>query len=152
MAKRQELKNDACPVARALTVVGDQWSLMIIRDAFDGVSRFGVFQKSLGVARNILADRLRKLVDNGILEMAPASDGTAYGEYVLTPKGASLFGVLVGLRQWSEEHLYGAGESHSTMVERDSGMPVPRMQLSGRDGRALGAADTVVNKLPSAGA
>ncbi|WP_409031792.1 winged helix-turn-helix transcriptional regulator [Janthinobacterium sp. CG_23.3] len=148
MAKRQELRMDACPVARALTVVGDQWSLMIVRDAFDGVRRFGVFQKNLGVARNILADRLRKLVENGILDMAPASDGTAYGEYVLTPKGLSLFGVLVTLRQWSEAHLYGAGESHSTMVERDTGTAVPTMRLSRPDGRVLGPADTVVNKLP----
>jgi DNA-binding HxlR family transcriptional regulator len=80
-----------CPVARSVDLIGDRWSLLIVRDAFDGMHRFGDFQRSLGVARNILSDRLRKLVDAGILATRAASDGSAYQEYVLTAKGEQLF-------------------------------------------------------------
>ncbi len=76
---------EACPVARSLNVIGDRWSLLIVRDAFDGMRRFSDFQRNLGMARNVLADRLRRLVKAGILDMQPASDGSAYQEYVLTP-------------------------------------------------------------------
>ena len=147
MAKRKSLKTDACPVARALDVIGERWSLLIVRDAFDGMRRFGEFQKSLGVAKNILADRLHTLVDEGIFTVAPASDGTAYQQYVLTPKGLGLFPVVVGLRQWSEAQLFDAGEAHSTLLQRGSGLPVSKMEVRAQDGRVLQAADTVVQKV-----
>ncbi|HWX03468.1 helix-turn-helix domain-containing protein [Collimonas sp.] len=150
MAKRKSLKGDSCPVARALDVVGDRWSLLIIRDTFDGMRRFGEFQKSLGVARNILADRLQTLVAEGILEAAPASDGSAYQEYLLTAKGEGLFMVVVGLRQWGEKHLFGNGEAHSRMVESASGKPILKMELRSRDGHLLGPSDTLVRKVGSA--
>ncbi len=85
--KRTSLENDECPVARSLDALGDWWSLLIIRDALVGIRRFNEFQKSIGLAKNILTARLRTLVDRGILKTAPASDGSAYQEYVLTPKG-----------------------------------------------------------------
>lgn len=103
MVRRTSFKGDECPIARALEVVGDSWSLLIIRDALVGVSRFGEFQKKLGLAKNILTMRLRTLVDQGILERAPASDGSVYHEYVLTPKGLGISPVLLALREWSEE-------------------------------------------------
>ena len=101
--KRTSFAGDGCPIARSLDVIGDWWSLLIIRDALLGCRRFGEFQKNLGLARNILAARLRLLVGEGILETAPASDGSAYQEYVLTEKGRGVFPILVALRQWSEE-------------------------------------------------
>jgi len=79
------------PVARSLDAIGDWWSLLIVRNAFSGQRRFGEFQKSLGMAKNILTVRLRKLVGCGILEIVPASDGSAYQEYVLTKKGRAFF-------------------------------------------------------------
>ncbi|MFW2778936.1 winged helix-turn-helix transcriptional regulator, partial [Acinetobacter baumannii] len=100
MANSTLIKEEPCPVARCVNLIGDRWSLLIVRDAFDGMRRFGDFQRSLGVARNILSDRLKKLVEAGVLEMQDASDGTAYQEYVLTTKGESLFPVIVALRQW----------------------------------------------------
>lgn len=148
MAKRKTLKDDACPVARAVEVVGDLWSLLIVRDAFDGVRRFSAFQKNLGVARNILSDRLHKLVKHGILAVSPASDGTAYGEYVLTAKGQALFPLLVSLRQWSEQFLYREGEAHSTLVRKETGQPLAPLRPVDEAGRALAPADTVVRKLP----
>ena len=91
MVKRTRLQEDVCPVARSLDVIGDWWSLLIVRDALSGVRRFSEFQRSLVVAMGMLAARLRDLVAEGVLETAPASDGSAYQEYVLTPKyGCSL--------------------------------------------------------------
>ena len=78
MARRKSLKEDACPMARTLDILGDRWSLLIVRDAFDGMKRFGEFQQSLGVAKNILADRLKNLVNEGVLSQAPASDTRTY--------------------------------------------------------------------------
>lgn len=150
MAKRKSLKGDPCPVARALDVIGDRWALLIVRDAFDGMRRFGEFQKSLGVARNILADRLHTLVAEGVFAAVPASDGSAYQDYVLTPKGAALFPVVVGLRQWGEAQLFGAAEAHSALLERASGQPVAALELRAADGRRLDAADTLVRKLDGA--
>lgn len=144
MAERKRMNTASCPVARALDVIGDRWSLLIVRDAFDGVSRFGDFQASLGVARNILANRLKALVEEGVLAVQPASDGTAYQQYVLTPKGQGLFPVVVGLRQWGEGNLFRRGENHSRLVEKQSGKPVERLELSDGNGRVLAFDDVVV--------
>ena len=106
--KRKCLENALCPVARALDAIGDWWSLLIIRDAFRGLRRFGEFQKSLGVARNILAARLRKLVAVGILDVVPASDGSQYREYVLTKKARGLDQVIIALKHWGESSPRGS--------------------------------------------
>lgn len=147
MAKRRSLKGDPCPVARALDVVGDRWSLLIVRDAFDGIRRFGAFQKNLNVARNILSDRLSRLVDNGILAVQPASDGTAYPEYVLTSTGRALFAVVVTLRQWGEGHLFDSGEPHSHLRVIDGSTQVAEVQVRGADGRVLQPDETRVEKV-----
>jgi DNA-binding HxlR family transcriptional regulator len=144
MVKRTSLEGDSCPIARALDVIGDWWSLLIIRDAFLGTRRFGEFQKKLGLAKNILTTRLRALVDRGILAVAPASDGSAYHEYVLTPKGRGLFTVLVALRQWSEQFDERPEEIATLLVDRKSGKPVRALALYSQDGRVLGADDTTL--------
>lgn len=121
--------------------------MLIVRDAFDGLRRFGEFQASLGAARNILSDRLRTLVKEGVLEIAPASDGSAYQEYVLTAKGETLFPVVVALRQWGEAHLYARGEKHSVLVDRTTGKPLSKALLRREDGRVIRPADTLVKKV-----
>src|SRR3954466_2929162 len=103
MVRRTRFDAESCPVARSVDAVGDWWSLLIVRDAFDGSRRFGEFQRSLGVAKNILSARLKSLVDQGILCVEPAG---AYNEYVLTPKGEALFPVIVALRQWGEAFAF----------------------------------------------
>jgi len=145
--KRKSLEDAPCPVARTLDVIGDWWSLLIVRDAFDGVRRFSEFQKGLGMAKNILSTRLRTLMAQGILEIAPASDGSAYQEYILTDKGRALFPVIVGLRQWGEDHLFAEQEAHSTLVESDSGQPIPRMTPTGSVGQTLTPLNTRVVKV-----
>ncbi|MGA1857759.1 helix-turn-helix domain-containing protein [Azospirillum sp. 11R-A] len=146
MVKRVSLWDAGCPVARALDVIGDWWSLLIIRDAFDGVRRFNEFQSGLGIAKGMLATRLRDLTERGILETAPASDGSAYKEYVLTERGRGLFLVIVALRQWGEDHLYGPDEPRSSMIAAETGLPVARLELHGGDGRVLTWSDTRVMK------
>src|SRR5215470_5569484 len=116
MVKRTSFAGDSCPIARSLEAIGDWWSLLIIREAFFGLRRFGEFQAKLGMAKNILSVRLRALVDHGILETAPASDGSAYQEYLLTPKGRGVFPVLVALRQWSEAFDENPQEIATIMV------------------------------------
>ncbi|MFP2486800.1 winged helix-turn-helix transcriptional regulator [Enterobacter ludwigii] len=147
MPSRKPIEQEFCPVARSVDLIGDRWSLLIVRNAFDGMRRFGDFQRDLGVARNILADRLRKLVDAGILAMQGASDGTSYQEYVLTDKGESLFPIVVALRQWGEQHLFERGERHPLLIDRRTGKPVPLMAPAAQDGTALKAQDTEVQKV-----
>jgi DNA-binding HxlR family transcriptional regulator len=146
MVKRVSFGNAPCPVARALDAIGDWWSLLIIRDAFDGVRRFSAFEASLGIAKGILSSRLRDLTERGILETAPASDGSAYREYVLTEKGRGLFLVIVALRQWGEDHLYGSDEPRSSLVDTGTGAPVPRLELRSADGSQLWWNRTQVRK------
>ncbi|MFV5376463.1 winged helix-turn-helix transcriptional regulator [Acinetobacter calcoaceticus] len=147
MANTTALKEEPCPVARCVNLIGDRWSLLIVRDAFDGMRRFGDFQRSLGVARNILSDRLKKLVDAGVLEMQDASDSTAYQEYVLTAKGQSLFPVVVALRQWGEQNLFESGERHSLLIDKNTGQQIPFMAPVAADGTVLRAFNTQVQKV-----
>jgi DNA-binding HxlR family transcriptional regulator len=144
MVKRTSFEGDACPIARSLEAIGDWWSLLIIREALFGVRRFGEFQGKLGLAKNILAARLRSLVEHGILKTAPASDGSAYQEYVLTAKGRGVFPILVALRQWSEEFDDRPEEIATILVDRDSGRPVRRLELRAEDGRLLNQGDTML--------
>ena len=150
MVKRTSFEGDGCPIARALDVIGDWWSLLIIRDAQLGRRRFGELQKSLGLARNILAARLRMLVDKGLLATAPASDGSAYQEYVLTEKGRGVFPVLVALRQWSEEFGEHPESITTIMVDRAQGRQVKKLELRSEDGRLLGGADIELRPQPAA--
>jgi DNA-binding HxlR family transcriptional regulator len=144
MVKRISHRDALCPVARPLDAIGDWWSLLIVRDAFDGLRRFGEFQKSLGLAKNILSARLKNLVEHDVLKTVPASDGSAYQEYVLTEKGRGLFPLLVALRQWGEDYFFQPSESHVTLVDRKRGKPVRRLELRAQDGRLLGPEDTYV--------
>ncbi|MCJ8519045.1 DNA-binding HxlR family transcriptional regulator [Pseudorhizobium tarimense] len=144
MVKRVSLWNAGCPVARSLDAIGDWWSLLIIRDAFHGKRRFGEFQTGLGISKGVLTVRLRDLVQRGIFETAPASDGTTYREYLLTAKGRGLFPVIVALRQWGEDFLFADGESHSLLVDRERGAPIARLKVRSADGRSLVWSDTKV--------
>ena len=135
-----------CPVARALDAIGDWWSLLIVRDAFDGLRRFGDFQSNLGIAKGMLTTRLRTLVELGVLEQVAASDGSAYQEYVLTRRGHDLFPIVVSLRQWGEAHLYARGEPHSVLLDQ-AGQAVGQLVLPSKNGKPLSWADTKVRKV-----
>lgn len=149
MNSRKNTHPQPCPVARSVDVIGDHWSLLVVRDAFDGVGRFSDFQRSIGVARNILSDRLRRLTDAGILAIQPGPNGSAYHEYVLTEQGLALFPVVVALRQWGERHLFGQDEPRSELVEKSTGRPLPFMHPRGADDGVIAPDETEVRKQPS---
>jgi len=146
--RRKSLDAAPCPIARSLDVIGDWWSLLIVRDAFLGRRRFGEFQKSLGLSKNILTQRLRALVGDEILELVPASDGSAYREYVLAPKGRDLYPVIVALRQWGTDHCFDAEPCGTVLVERATGKPVRKLAVQAEDGRALDARETMLLAKP----
>jgi DNA-binding HxlR family transcriptional regulator len=134
-----------CPVARTLDLVGDRWSLLVIRDAMDGARSFTEFQRRTGIARNILTDRLRKLTAHGLLDQRTAPSGKRR-EYVLTDAGRDLFPVVVTLRQWGERHAFAPGETHSVLVDRN-GVPVPDLAPTGVGGDRLDVETTRVQKV-----
>lgn len=134
-------QSNECPVARTLEAIGDRWSLMIIRDAFDDIRRFSEFQKSLGVAKNILASRLKTLVEVGVFDVRPASDGSAYKEYVLTDKGREIFPVVVSMRQWGERFLFKPQETRSVLMDNESGQPLMPIDVRSSNGQKLGPSD-----------
>ncbi len=136
--------NSVCPVARSLDVIGEPWSLLIVRNALGGTRRFSEFQKQLKMAKNILAARLRTLTAHHILELVPASDGSAYKEYALTAKGRALFPVLVALRQWGEEFSYAPGEPYSQLLDTQKGCPLRKIEIRAQDGRLVQSDDTIV--------
>ncbi len=144
MVKRTSHRDTSCPVARPLDAIGDGWSLLIIRDAFDGLRRFGQFQKSLGLAKNILSARLQSLVAHGILRTVPAVDGGPYHEYVLTEKGRGLFPVLTALRQWGDQFFFQPNETRARLVDRKRHQPVATVEVHSADGRILKPEDTLI--------
>jgi DNA-binding HxlR family transcriptional regulator len=101
----REYQSQNCSIARALELVGERWTLLIIRDAFLGLRRFDEFQESLGISRNVLTDRLNRLVEEGILEAVPYGTRHDRYDYQLTRKGLDLHVALVGLRQWGDKYL-----------------------------------------------
>ena len=141
--RRKSLNKAACPIARALDVIGDWWSLLIVRDAMRGTTRFSDFQQGLGMSKNILTRRLRVLTEQKILELVPASDGSAYFEYRLTDKGRSLYPVLVSLALWGQDNAPTKGpQAH--MVDKEHGQPVRAVQVVAGDGRLLGPGETTM--------
>ena len=102
---KREYEGQNCSIARALEIVGERWTLLIIRDVFLGIRRFDELQESLGVARNVLTDRLNRLVGEGVLERVPYSERPTRYEYRLTAKGRDLSVALSGLRQWGDRYL-----------------------------------------------
>lgn len=148
MPRRTSHQDASCPVARPLDAIGDGWSLLIIRDAFDGLRRFGEFHKNLGLAKNILSARLHSLVAHGLLRTVPAADGSPYQEYVLTDKGRGLFPVLVALRQWSEEYFFEPEETRARLIDRERNQPVAKLEIRSDDGRILKPEDTTIAMRP----
>jgi DNA-binding HxlR family transcriptional regulator len=134
-----EMRQVACSLAAALEAVGERWSFLILRGAFNGLNHFEQFQSSLGIARNILANRLGRLVEHGILERCPCSDDRRKVAYCLTEKGEALLPALVAMRQWGER--WGGGPCNRRLVDVRDGHPVAEMVVRAADGRRLGKGD-----------
>lgn len=125
-----------CSLPGALEAMGERWSFLILRGAFSGLRHFEEFQTTLGIARNILANRLARLVDHGILERSPCTDDRRKVEYRLTAKGEALLPALIALRQWGERWGNG-GPANPVLVDRRDGLPVCEIRVLAADGRPL---------------
>ncbi|MFZ5720034.1 MAG: winged helix-turn-helix transcriptional regulator [Pseudomonadota bacterium] len=114
--KWSELAGEACSVARTIAVIGDRWTLMILRDCFLGVRRFEDLERRLGISRSIVADRLKRLVDEGVLRREAYQDRPLRHEYRLTEKGLALHPVMMAIVHWGDE--FYAGDAGPPMLHR----------------------------------
>ncbi|MFG0864412.1 winged helix-turn-helix transcriptional regulator [Pseudomonas sp. FYR_7] len=128
-----QLAPSECPVAHTLEAIGDRWA--------EDVRRFSDFLKRLGVAKNILTVKLKAMVELGVFEVRPASNGSAYKEYVLTEMGRAAFPIVISMRQWGERFLYGSGECHSIMLDNVTNEPIETIIVRSRAGRQLSPED-----------
>lgn len=135
-------------MARALEIVGDWWTLLVVREAFLGTRRFADFEANLDISKNILAKRLDHLVEHGVLARVDAGVHGQRYEYELTPKGKDLITVLTALRQWGDRWVFGEGHEPLLVLDSRTGRPIPRLRLLGEDGKPLRAADIAVRPGP----
>ena len=142
MQKAEQLKEvfTECGISAALEVVGERWSFLILRGAFNGLHHFEEFQSTLGIARNILSNRLQRLVEHGILRRDPDPDDRRKVAYRLTEKGRDLLPVLLSLRQWGERWVSGV-PSNPVLVDRRNRRPIAPIAVRSDDGRALSVGD-----------
>jgi DNA-binding HxlR family transcriptional regulator len=146
------MRSETCSVARTLEIVGEPWALLILREAFQGLERFGEMQEHLGVSRPVLAQRLREMVDAGLLERVPYREEGQRSRhaYRLTQKGRDLYPVVVALREWGDR--YAAGDDGPPLLVTHAGCGAPvRVQVVCEDGHVVsGPGD--VERRPGPGA
>ncbi len=138
MGRTANYSKEHCSVAAALSVVGDPWTLLILRDAFYGVRRFDDWQAKLGIARNVLAARLKSLVEQGVLETQLYSDHPPRKDYVLTQKGRELQPVLLMLKAWGDRHIYGEGSAPLEITHSCGAALTPRVICESCGGAVTG--------------
>ena len=128
-----------CPLPPAIELIGEKWAFLILRGALNGLQHFEQFQAGLGIARNILSNRLARLVEGGILERTADPDDRRKVIYSLTAKGEGLLPVVLALRQWGE--AWGHGSQDIVLADQRDGKPVRRIGVIAQDGRELGLHD-----------
>lgn len=143
---RKRFDDSTCSVARALNEVGDWWSLLIVLHAMYGTRRFVDFQQQLGIAKNILCDRLAKLVDNEVLRKVDVGEHGSRFEYRLTEKGRDLFPVVVALRQWGDKWNPAPDGQPLDLRDRATGQPVKTVTVQNADGQTLTIRDVLVTE------
>jgi len=141
---RKRFDDSRCSVARALNEVGDWWSLLIVLQAMYGTRRFVDFRQELGIARNILCDRLARLVDNGVLRKVDVGEHGSRFEYRLTEKGRDLFPVLIALRQWGDKWNPAPDQGPLDLRDRATGQPIPDVKVRDAGGQPLSIRDVFV--------
>jgi DNA-binding HxlR family transcriptional regulator len=129
----------SCPIPAAVELIGEKWAFLILRGALNDLKHFEEFQAGLGIARNILSDRLSKMVAGGLLERAPDPEDGRRVIYSLTPKGEGLLPVVLALRQWGEE--WGYGKMQVVLADRRDCKPVRKLCVLSHDGRELKLGD-----------
>jgi len=148
--KTKSFADMQCSIARTLEQVGSWWSLLIIRDAMMGASRFKHFEKSLGITKNTLTSRLNELVDSGILERLPSSDGSSYMEYALTGKGRELAPVMIALAQWGDKWVVHPDGPSFAFVDTKTNEELPKIWPRRRSGEKLKRGELSIRPLNDA--
>lgn len=138
---RTSLADMNCSLARAADVIGDKWTLLIIRDAFYGISRFAQFKRRLGVAPTVLTDRLEMLCANGVLERYRPRAGVDRHAYRLTDAGRALFPIIVAFMQWGDQWISGAGNEPVRLSDRRTGQVIAPVKVTSHDGQILSPSD-----------
>lgn len=138
---RNDYPGQICSVAKSLEVVGERWSLLIVRDVMNGNRRFGELQDSLGVARNVLSARLQRLVDEGILERRAYQESPPRHEYFLTEKGLDLWPALIALLHWGDKYSAGPAGPPRLIVHKECGGEVDDRGICTSCGKVLTARD-----------
>ena len=139
-----------CGIAQALEVLGDWWTLLIVRNAFFGMRRFGDFEANLGIAKNVLSARLQHLVDHEILERVDVGEQGQRFEYRLTGKGEALLPLLTAMREWSDEWVFGPGNEPVIVKDRRTNRRIPKLRVTDAEGRAVGRRDLRTEPGPGA--
>src|SRR6478736_1096202 len=135
---REDLKAAAeCGLPAALEVMGERWSFLILRAAFNGLAHFEEFSSQLGIARNILSNRLARLVEHGVLARTPSQDDRRKVEYRMTEKGSDLLPAMLALRQWGEKYTMNV-PSNPELVDARDGLPIAPISIRAHDGREIG--------------
>ncbi len=143
-------ESQVCSIARSLEVLGERWTLLVLRDAFRRTRRFEDFQRDLGIARNVLTDRLGRLVDEGILRREQYQERPARFEYRLTDKGLALWPVMMTLMQWGDRFYSDPDGPPVVVCHRDCGGEVPDPLMGTKGGAALGPRDVGAEPGPGA--
>lgn len=150
MAKPEKVDPFRRSVGHVLDVIGEGWSILIIREAFLGTRRFEEFQGRLGIARNILTARLKKLCANEILDRVPVKEGAKRHEYRLTTKGRDMMPLLISLTQWGDKWVFGEGNEPLIFMDREHGRPIKRIEVFSAGGESLRPRDIRVQPGPGA--
>jgi DNA-binding HxlR family transcriptional regulator len=147
--KHNKLDDMNCSIATSLELIGEWWTILILREAFFGTRRFEDFQQYLGIARNILTTRLRKLCDGGLLQRVPIKEGAKRHEYKLTAMGRDLYPTLIALTQWGDRwlHLDGAPVK---FIDHATGEEIDDVAILSKQGKELDARDLLL--IPGPGA
>jgi DNA-binding HxlR family transcriptional regulator len=147
---RHWFTNENCSVARTLEIIGERWTFLVLREAFMGVRRFDEFQRNIGVARNILSARLRKLVDHRILERRQYQDRPPRFEYRLTERGLDLYPAIVALMQWGDRHAAHPGGRAVVLEHKGCGKRSAPQLVCSECGEPIGARDMRATPGPGA--
>jgi DNA-binding HxlR family transcriptional regulator len=137
-------------VGHVLDIIGEGWAILIIREAFLGTRRFEEFQGRLGIARNILTTRLKKLCANEILDRVPVKEGAKRHEYILTNKGKDMMPLLVALTQWGDRWVYGENNEPLIFLDRNQCEPIASVQVFSANGEVLRPRDIMIKAGPGA--
>ncbi|TIH10930.1 helix-turn-helix domain-containing protein [Pseudomonas leptonychotis] len=145
----EELEQQPCSLARTLSVVGDRWTLLVLRESFLGIRRFDEFEKRLGITRHVLADRLKKLVEAAVLDKVAYQQRPLREEYCLSAKGRDLYPAIMALVHWGDRHMSGTEGAPIRHIHRGCGKPMHGVLVCSECGEPLAARDVTLEEAPA---